>query len=204
MKKILVLFPLIFFLQIVHAPSLEAQILASPVFDIANNAIGAIGKVVAKASKAIREEILPWHERISKVQEFFRQASEKVNIVVTNLQMVNDLIEMENKINRLFDKSIQDLDQAENFADKWKHRVILHQVYKESLAIFNLFDITIQEQGTMDDENRILLIRDSLKKARKVYTAMRVAVRRTNKVFTNLERTKKELEVFERLFGHPE
>ena len=118
--------------------------------------------------------------------------------------MVNDLIALENKINKLFSTSIQNLDQAESFEEKWKHRIILYEVYKESLNIFNVFDISIQEQGTMDDENRIILVRDSLKKARRVYTSLRVAVRRINKEFAKIEKTKKELEVFDRLFGDEE
>ena len=203
MRKYYFIGPLLLLFNIAHAPSANAQILASPVFDVANNVIGGIAKVVANASRAIREDILPWQERISKVQTFFRKASQKVNVVVKNLQMVNDLIELENKINKLFSKSIQDLDRAESFEDKWKHRIILYQIYKQSLDIFNVFDIAIQEQGTMDDENRIILVRDSLKKARRVYTSLRVAVRRTNKAFYNIERTKKELEVFDRLFGDP-
>ena len=56
----------------------------------------------------------------------------------------------------------------------------------------------------MDDENRIILVRDSLKKARRVYTSLRVAVRRINKEFASIEKTKKELEVFDRLFGDEE
>jgi len=44
-------------------------------FDVANNVIGGIQKVVMTASKAVREEILPWKERISKVQDFFKKAS---------------------------------------------------------------------------------------------------------------------------------
>ena len=177
MKKTATLLFLIAVFQVAHAPTIEAQILASPVIDVANNAVGAIGKVVAQTARAIREDILPWKERISKVQDFFRQASEKVNVVVTNFAMVNDLIEMENKINRLFDRSIQGLDQAENFEEKWKYRVMIHEVYRESLSLFNVFDIAQYEQGTMDDENRIILIRETLKKARRVYTSLRVAVR---------------------------
>lgn len=204
MKKLVSLFCLTLLFHIAHAPTMKAQILASPVIDVANNTIGAVGKVVAQTARAIREDILPWKERISKVQEFFRQASEKVNVVVTNLAMVNDLIEMENKINRLFDRSIQGLDQAENFEDKWKYRVILHEVYRESLSVFNVFDIAQHEQGTMDDENRIILIRETLKKARGVYTSLRIAIRRVNKAFADVSKTKKELEVFERVFGDPE
>ena len=104
-KRSLLLLGLTFFFQVANAPTMQAQ-LASPVFDVGNNLIGGIQKVVMTASKAIREEILPWKERISKVQDFFKKASETVNVVIRNLKMTHDLIETEEKINRLFTLSL--------------------------------------------------------------------------------------------------
>jgi len=116
-----------------YAPTLKAQILASPVFDVANNAIGGIQKVVMTASRAIREEILPWKERISKVRAF-------------------------------------DLAHTEG-------------------------------QGIMDDEGRIQIIQNTLKEARSVYQAMRATIRRANRATYKFQRQKRQLEVFNRLFG---
>lgn len=205
MKKLSLLTSLLLLFNIAQAPTLEAQILASPVFDVANNAIGAIAKVVANLSRAIREDILPWKERVSKIQDFFKKASERVSIVVKNLQMVNDLIEKEKAIQQLFNNTIQLLDASEDFEDKWKHRWILAQLYLKATEVFKLFDIATKEkQGIMDDENRIILIRDSLKRLRKIHTAMKVAIRRTNRSIYRIERTKKELMVFDRVFGEPQ
>ncbi|MEM6320469.1 MAG: hypothetical protein AAF960_22560 [Bacteroidota bacterium] len=201
-KKYGVLLGLLFISQLIHAPTLEGQILASPVFDVANNAIGGIQKVVMTASKAIREEILPWKERISKVQDFFKKASETVNVVIRNLKMTHDLIETEKKINRLFTRSIDQINKSENVLQKWKYQWILGQLYWESRNIFGAFDLAHTEgQGVMDDEGRIRIIQNSLKEARSVYRAMRATIRRANRATYKFQRQKRELEVFNRLFG---
>ncbi len=192
----------IFIFNIAHAPTMQAQILASPVFDVGNNLIGGIQKVVMTASKAIREEILPWKERISKVQDFFKKASETVNVVIKNLKMTHDLIETEKKINRLFNRSIDQINASENVLQKWKYQWILGQLYWESRNIFGAFDLAHTEgQSVMDDEGRIRIIQQTLKEARSVYRAMRATIRRANRATYKLQRQKRELEVFNRLFG---
>ncbi len=200
-KSIPILIGLIFFFHIAKAPTMQAQ-LASPVFDVGNNLIGGIQKVVMTASKAIREEILPWKERISKVQDFFKKASETVNVVIRNLKMTHDLIETEKKINRLFNRSIDQINESENVLQKWKYQWILGQLYWESRNIFGAFDLAHTEgQGVMDDEGRIRIIQQTLKEARSVYRAMRATIRRANRATYKFQRQKRELEVFNRLFG---
>ncbi|MEM6321950.1 MAG: hypothetical protein AAF960_30100 [Bacteroidota bacterium] len=172
-KRYLSVLGLLLHSNLIHAPTLEGQILASPVFDVANNAIGGIQKVVMTASKAIREEILPWKERISKVQDFFKKASKTVNVVIRNLKMTHDLIETEKMINRLFTRSVDQINESENVLQKWKYQWILGQLYWESRNIFGAFDLAHTEgQGVMDDEGRIRIIQNSLKEARSVYRAM--------------------------------
>ena len=201
-KRYLLLLGLTLFFNVGHAPTMQAQILASPVFDVANNAIGGIQKVVMTASKAIREEILPWKERISKVQGFFKKASETVNVVIKNLKMTHDLIETEKKINRLFNRSIEQINESENVLQKWKYQWILGQLYWESRNIFGAFDLAHTEgQGIMDDEGRIRIIQNTLKEARSVYRAMRATIRRANRATYKFQRQKRQLEVFNRLFG---
>ncbi len=201
-KRLFLLLGLIFFFQVANAPTAEAQILASPVFDVGNNLIGGIQKVVMTASKAIREEILPWKERISKVQDFFKKASETVNVVIKNLKMTHDLIETEEKINRLFTRSIDQINASENVLQKWKYQWILGQLYWESRNIFGAFDLAHKEgQGIMDDEGRIRIIQQTLRQARTIYRAMRTTIRRANRATYKFQRQKRELEVFNRLFG---
>lgn len=201
-KRYTAIFCLLLISNMTYAPSLKAQILASPVFDVANNAIGGIQKVVMTASRAIREEILPWKERISKVQDFFKKASETVNVVIRNLKMTHDLIETEKKINRLFTRSIEQINESENVLQKWKYQWILGQLYWESRNIFGAFDLAHTEgQGIMDDEGRIRIIQNTLKEARSVYQAMRATIRRANRATYKFQRQKRQLEVFNRLFG---
>ena len=200
-KRITIFFSLLLYFNVVHAPNMNAQILASPVFDVANNLVGGIQKVVMTASRAIREEILPWKERISKVQDFFKKASETVNVVIKNLKMTHDLIETEKKINRLFNQSVEQINESENVLQKWKYQWILGQLYWESRNIFGAFDLAHTEgQGVMDDEGRIRIIQNTLKEARSVYRAMRATIRRANRATYKFQRQKRELEVFNRLF----
>ena len=201
LKKQLILFGCLCFFNTSYAPTMQAQ-LASPVFDVGNNLIGGIQKVVMTASKAIREEILPWKERISKVQDFFKKASETVNVVIKNLKMTHDLIETEKKINRLFTRSIEQINESENVLQKWKYQWILGQLYWESRNIFEAFDLSHNENySIMDDEGRIRIIQQSLKEARSVYRAMKATIRRANRATYQFQRQKRQLEVFNRLFG---
>lgn len=181
-------------------PLATAQV-ASPVFDIPNNLIGGIQKVVMTASKVVRETILPFKESVSKIQQFFKKASESVNLVIKNLKMVHDLIKVEESINRLFLKSIQQIDESESVPNKWKHRWILGQLYWESRNIFGVFDLAHTEgQGVMDDEGRIRIIQKTLKQARQVHSAMKVAIRRTNREVFKVQRQKRALEIYTTLF----
>ena len=201
-KRYTAIFCLLLISNMTYAPSLNAQILASPVFDVANNAIGGIQKVVMTASRAIREEILPWKERISKVQDFFKKASETVNVVIRNLKMTHDLIETEKKINRLFTRSIDQINTSENVLQKWKYQWLLGQLYWESRNVFEAFEISHKEHySIMDDEGRIRIIRQSLQDARNIYRAMRATIRRANRATYKFQRQKRQLEVFNRLFG---
>ena len=59
----------------------------------------------------------------------------------------------------------------------------------------------IDDGRVMDDEGRIRIIQQTLKEARSVYRAMRATIRRANRATYKLQRQKRELEVFNRLFG---
>jgi len=171
---------LLFIFFIGFSPTLIRAQIASPVIDISNNATGAIIKTTEEVSRIIREDILPFKESISKVQSFFKKARQTVNVVVKNLEMTKQLITMEDKISELFLKSLEQVEKAENLPYKWKHRWRLAQLWYQSRELLEVFDLAyINEKGIMDDEQRITLIKETLYKVRKVYTAMRLSVRRT-------------------------
>lgn len=140
-------------------------------------------------------------EKISKVQEFLKVASDIISKVVANLKMTKELIQVEKDINQLFIRSLDQLDQAEDFKDKWKYRWILSQLFLEAIRVFEIFDIaTLQNRGIIDDKGRIELIKFSLKEAKRIKKAMKSTIRRTNQHFYKLKRQQKELEVFTKLF----
>lgn len=179
---------------------LSAQ-LASPVFDGYNNFIGSVAMSVAKTSRAIREDILPFKETISKVQSFFKDTKTKVNAVVVNLKMTQQVIEMESKISQLFLQSLQQMDEAQNVPYIWKHRWVLAQLWYESRNILEVFDFSyLEEKGIMDDQQRITLIKETLKKLRKVHAAMRLKVRRTQRLEYKIKTKQREIGAFTNLF----
>lgn len=140
-------------------------------------------------------------EKISKVQEFFKVASDIVSAIVKNLKMTKELIEVEKDIIKLYQRSLERLDEAEDFTDKWKYRWILGQLFLEAQQVFELFDLaTQQNMGIIDDKGRIELIKHSLKEAKRIKRSMYAAVRRTNRHIYAIKRQQKELEVFTNLF----
>ena len=187
----------------VQAP--KAQ-LASPVVDVSCNVIGAIAKTVATASNFIRENILLIKEAISTVQTFLKQSHEVANGVIINLRMCQQLIAIEQKISDLSLQAYQAIDNAENIPQKWKHKWVLANLYYEGRNIFDVFDITIQttnadgKKSIMDDKQRILLIKESLAKARKVYSAMRLSLRRTQKLEFKIRQKRRQLEKYKEFF----
>jgi len=175
--------------------------LGIPVFDTYNNGVGAVAKFIATASEVIQRDIMPWKERISKVQAFFKKANEKISVVVKNMAMTRRLIEMEVSIRELFLSSRQQVQGADNLAEKWKHIWILTNLWYESLRVFETFDLVYKEgDSIMDDEGRIRIIRDALKKARKIRRSMIVAIQRVNKEIARTKRQRKEVAFYKKIF----
>ena len=158
---------LILFFHIVPAPTADAQILASPVFDSTNNQLGAVQKFVMQASKAIREDILPIKEGISKVQEFFKKTKQKINLVIVNLKIIDDIIDIEKKINQLHDRYQDRINASTDLTQKWRYRVLISQLYWQSRNIFEVFETTMRDGHTViDDEGRINILQQTKKRAR--------------------------------------
>ncbi len=165
----------------------------------ATTKIEALTETAATGLKQFFES--PFIEKISKVQTFFKDASQLVSKIVQNLRMTRQLIETEKEIYELFIRSLDQIDKAEDFAGKWRYRWILLQLFNESTRIFEVFDIaTQQNMGIIDDKGRILLIKKALKQAKTVKSAMKTTVRRTNRAWYKLKRNQKEFETFAKLF----
>jgi len=140
-------------------------------------------------------------EKISKVQTFFKEASEFISKVVANLKMTKELIETEKDIQRLFIRYLDRLDSTEDFKDKWKYRWILLQLAQESTKVFEIFDIAYERKvGILDDKGRIHLIKHTLKEAKKIKTAMKTVIKDTNRQFYTIKKFEREVATFSALF----
>jgi len=166
---------------------------------IETSRVESYSAAVSSGIKAIFEN--GFIETISKVQEFFRTASEIISAVVANLKMTKELIETEKEIFELYTRYLQRLDESEDFEDKWKNRWILGQLFLEANQIFEVFDIATQENmGIIDDKGRIQLIKQTLIKAKGIKKSLRATMRRANRQVYQVRRQQKELEVFTNLF----
>jgi len=140
-------------------------------------------------------------EKISKVQTFFKEASEFISKVVANLKMTKELIETEKDIQRLFIRYLDRLDSTEDFKDKWKYRWILLQLAQESTKVFEIFDIAYERKvGILDDNGRIHLIKHTLKEAKKIKAAMKTVIKDTNRQFYTIKKFEREVATFSALF----
>lgn len=172
------------------------------VYDQEHTGTTAVESFTSAAATSLKQIFeVPFVEKISKVQTFFKEASQLVSAVVSNLRMTRELVETEKEIYDLFIRSLAQIDEAEDFAGKWKHRWILLQLFKESNQIFEIFDLATQKNmGIIDDKGRIQLIKKALKQAKTVKRAMKSAVRRTNRSWYKLKAKQREFETFAKLF----
>ena len=173
-----------------------------PVIDAYNNALGATARFLATASEVIQRDIMPWKERVGKIQDFFRKANEKIGVVVKNLAMTRRLIETEADIRNLFIVTRARIEAAPGIVDRWRHIWILTSLWREALMIFEEFDLVYKEgQSVMDDDGRIIIIRDALKKALTVRSAMKLVVRRINRETGSMHRQIRERALYKHLFS---
>ena len=182
--------------------SFSAVSQVTAVIDPNHNATTKIEALTETAATGLKQFFeSPFIEKISKVQNFFKEASQLVSKVVQNLRMTRQLIDTEKDIYELFVRSLDQIDKAEDFAGKWRYRWILLQLFNESTKIFEVFDLATQKNmGIIDDKGRILLIKNALKQAKSVKAAMRATVRRTNRSWYKLKTKQKEFETFSKLF----
>ena len=145
----------------------------------------------------------PLQETIKDVQDFFRKASTIVNGAIQNMQMVKKIVELEQDIVELYDRSLSALneDQDNDFLDKWKHAQILLALVKESASVFELFETLIEDDAmTINDKGRIVLIEKTYRDMRKIKGAMRLQLRRINKEIYQYRKLDREIQTFEAFF----
>ena len=186
--------------SILFSTPLKAQVTA--VTDVEHTQTSTVEATVETASTALKQFFeKPWIEQISKVQTFLKDASQIVSAIVKNLRMTRQLIQAETDIYNLFVRYLALLDESESFAEKWKYRWILTQLFQENLKNFEVFDLaTQQNRGIIDDKGRIKLIKDTLHRTNKIKAAMRSTIARANRAWYRLKRQEKEIKTFKELF----
>ena len=143
----------------------------------------------------------PAWEKISKVQQFLKDASTIISAIIKNMKMTRELVEIETEIFELLGDTYETMHEVEYFPDKWVYRKAATELYYEKLKLFEIFDLAEQQnKGIIDDEGRIQLIKEVYIKAKEIRSAMRIINRRARKQSALYRRAKKEIEVFGKLF----
>ena len=183
-----------------------------PVRDRKHNDWSKILEDVQKASLVINERVVLAVENIQNLQEFMSKASMIVSGVVKNIQLVKALVEQEKEIAQLVAQSINRLNEPLDedgdgiddldFLDKWKHVQILLGIAAEADGVFELFKNVIEDDSMiMDDRGRLTIIKDAYNDSFKIKSAIKTAIRRVNREIYDYRRARRELEIFEELFG---
>ena len=164
-----------------------------------SSTIEAVSEGTNLALKQIYEN--PAWERISKVQQFLKDASTIISNIIKNLKITRELVEVETDIIQIFDRTSQLINESESLPKKWLYQKMLIELWAEKLTIFEVFDLATRDNITvMDDESRILLIKQSLIKAKQIKKAMRIIVQRANKDIYLARSTEREIAAFSNLF----
>ena len=143
----------------------------------------------------------PAWRNISKVEQFFKDASVLISRVLINLKMTKQLIEKEQRIFQLIEATMGRIEHTENLPSKGLYLLTLVEIYGQATTIFEIFDIATQERmGIINDEGRINIIKTALEKARTIERSIRVLIRRANKESLTYTRAQRELETFNQLF----
>lgn len=180
--------------------NVSAQVTA--VVDGEHNSSSTIEAVSEGTNLALKQffENPAW-ERISKVQQFLKDASTIISNVIKNLKITRELVEVETDIIQTFNRTSQLIDESESLPKKWLYQKMLIELWAEKLTIFEVFDLATKDNiAVMDDEGRILLIKQSLIKAKQIKKAMRIIVRRANKDIYLARSTEREIAAFSNLF----
>ena len=141
-----------------------------------------------------------WKE-VSRIEQFFSDASTIINQVLVNLKITKDLIDKEKKIIQLVERAMLKFEQADNLPNKGLYTLMLVEIYGQAITLFEIFDVSNQPfMGIMDDEGRIRIIREALVKATTIESSIRTLIRKANQDSQNFARLQRETQTFKALF----
>jgi len=119
--------------------------------------------------------------------------------VVANLKMTRQLVEEEQRIYELYTYCTGKITDSEYLLDKWKYNKVITELFRESVKVFEIFDLATQHNiAVIDDRGRITLIKEALYQIRKIRRGMHATLRRANHAIFKYKRKKKEFEFFKR------
>lgn len=194
--------------------NLSAQV---PVADYFGRYLSKITSTVQQASQVISEIAEPLVNTFQTVQSFFVKAETVVNGVIKNMKLIQDIVDLHQDIQDYYTETIDILNSPRdtdhdgnndgeddlNWLDKWKHLNILLALVKESTAGFELLNNLVQDDAlTMDDYNRVELLKDTRQSLLKVKTAIRIERRRINREILHFGRLEHERNTFDAFFSN--
>ena len=149
---------------------------------------------------------------ISDVNDFFSIASTLVNGVIKNMQMIRSIVDLNQDIIELYQKTITaintPLDNGDgtvddlDYLDKWKEIQILLAIIQQSQSVFELFTALIEDDTlTIDDKGRVQLIHQTYKEMIQIRSALRLHIRRINRNIYAYKKQRREIRSFEALWN---
>ena len=193
-----------------NSQNLSAQV---PVADYFGRYLSKITSTVQQASEVINQIAEPLVNTFQTVQSFFVKAETVVNGVVKNMKLIQDIVDLHQDIQTYYTETIEILNSPRdtdndgeddlNWLDKWKHLNILLSLVKEATSGFALLDNLVQDDAlTMDDYNRVELLKDTRRSLLQIKTAIRVERRRINREVLHFGRLDRERKTFDALFSN--
>ena len=175
--------------------------------------LSKVTSTVQQASQVISEIAEPLVNTFQTVQSFFVKAETVVNGVIKNMKLIQDIVDLHQDIQEYYTETIDILNSPRdtdhdgeddlNWLDKWKHLNILLALVKESTAGFELLNNLVQDDAlTMDDYNRVELLKDTRQFLLKVKTAIRIERRRINREVLHFGRLERERNTFDAFFNN--
>ena len=181
-----------------------------PVADYFGRWLSKTASVVQQASQLIEQTAAPFVETFKNTQEFLQKSRLVISKVLLNLRYIERTVDTYKDIQSIFETAIQQLNarKVENleevdFLDKWKHAQILLAISTQATSAFEIFDNVLQPDAfVMDDKGRIQVIKNIYSDLLLLKRTMKLQLRRINREIYQYRKFKKELDLFQELFGH--
>ena len=190
----------------------KAQVPIGIVIDaplVVPNSITSLAEIVTNfLLKAER----PLQENIQKVGKFFQKANSIVNGAITNMRMVRNIVETQQDITDLFERSVNRINNPVDLdgdgiddlevLNKWKEIQILLGYTKEAATIFEIFTNIIEDDAlNISDKGRIVFIEKTYRDMKLLKASMRSQLRRINRKVYEYRTKRRQLKMYSIFFS---